>query len=68
MSGMKCSVPQPALSEQVNSGNRVVQMGLHEGSVHGKENLPQSAVHTLPEAPQDTTGLLGCKGTLLARG
>ena len=43
-------------------------MGPHQGSVEGKENLPQPAGHTPLNAPQDAIGLLGCQGTLLAHG
>ena len=40
----------------------------HQGSVEGKENLPRPAGHTPPNASQDTIGLLGSQGTLLAHG
>jgi len=43
-------------------------MGPHQGRVEGKENLPRPACHTLLDARQDTTGLLGIQGTLLAHG
>jgi len=45
-----------------------LQMGPHQGSVEGEENLPQPAGHTPPNAPQETIGLLGSQGTLLAHG
>jgi len=45
-----------------------LQMGPHQGSVEGQENLPRPAGHTPPNAPQDPIGLLGSQGTLLAQG
>jgi len=36
--------------------------------VEGEENLPRPAGHSLLKASQDPIGLLGNKGTLLARG
>ncbi|PKU47400.1 hypothetical protein llap_2302 [Limosa lapponica baueri] len=43
-------------------------MGPHQGRVEGENNLPRPVGHTLPDAPQDTIGLLGHKGTLSAHG
>jgi len=38
----------------------------HWGRVEGKDNVPQLIGHSLFKAPQDTLGILGHKGTLLA--
>ncbi|PKU36140.1 hypothetical protein llap_13557 [Limosa lapponica baueri] len=46
----------------------VLQMGPHQGSVKGQDNLSRPAGHILPDTPQDAIGLLGHKGTLLAHG
>ena len=43
-------------------------MGPPQGRTEGEENLPQPAGHTPLHAPQETTGLLGSQGTLLAHG
>jgi len=43
-------------------------MGSHQGRVEGEKNLPRPAGHTLLNAPQETIGLLGNQGTLLAHG
>ena len=40
--------------------------GPHQGRVEGEDHHPQPAGHALPNAPQDTIGLLGHKATLLA--
>jgi len=40
----------------------------YQGRVKGGDNLPRPAGHTLLNAPQNTIGLLGNKGTLLAHG
>ena len=42
--------------------------GLPRAEQRGKENLLWPAGHTLLDAPQDATGLLGSQGTLLAHG
>ena len=34
-------------------------MGPHQGRVEGKENLPQPAGHTPPNAPKNPIGFLG---------
>ena len=39
-----------------------------QGSVEAKDHLPPPADNTLPNAAQHTLGLLGHKGTVLARG
>ena len=36
--------------------------------VEGEDHLPQTAGNAVPNAPQDTVGLLGHKSTLLAHG
>jgi len=46
----------------------VLQMWPHQGRVERKDCLPQSTGHALFNAPQDTIGLLGHRGPLLARG
>jgi len=43
-------------------------MGPPQGRAEGQETLPRPAAHTLLNAPQDPTGLLGSQGTLLAHG
>jgi len=43
-------------------------MGPHQGTVEGEENLPRPTGHTPLNAPQETIGLLGSQGTLLAHG
>ena len=43
-------------------------LSLKVSTVEREENLPRPADHTLLNAPQDTTGLLGNKSTLLAYG
>jgi len=43
----------------------VLQMGSHQGSVEGEEDLPHPAGHTILDAPQDPIGFLGSQGTLL---
>jgi len=43
-------------------------MGPHQGTVEGEKNLPRLAGHTPLNAPQDSIGLLGSQGTLLAHG
>jgi len=40
----------------------------HQGRVEEEDHLPRPAGHTLFNAPQDTIGLRGHKGTLLAHG
>ena len=46
--------------------NTVLQMQSHQATVEREARLPRPAGHALFNAPQDTTGLLGRKGTLLA--
>ena len=41
--------------------NIVFQMWSYQGKVEGEKNLPQLAGHSLFNAPQDTTGILGHK-------
>ncbi|PKU30613.1 rna-directed dna polymerase from mobile element jockey-like [Limosa lapponica baueri] len=43
-------------------------MGPPQGRAEGQDDPPPPAGHTLPDAPQETIGLLGHKGTLLAHG
>ena len=43
-------------------------MWSHQGRVEGEENHSQPASHTPSNTPQDATGLLGHKGTVLAHG
>lgn len=40
----------------------------HQGRVEWEDHLAQPASHARFNAPQDTTGLLGHKGILLAHG
>jgi len=46
----------------------VLQMGPHQGSVEGKENLPRPAGHNPLDASQNPVSFLGNQGTLLAHG
>jgi len=46
----------------------VLQMWLPQGRVEGEDHLPCPAGHALFNIPQDTIGLLGHRGTLLAHG
>jgi len=43
-----------------------LQMGPQWGRAEGEETLPRPAAHTPLNASQETTGLLGSQGTLLA--
>jgi len=46
----------------------LLQMSPHQGRVKGKNHFLHPTDHTLSNASQDTIGLLGLKGTLLAHG
>ena len=43
-----------------------LQLGLHEGRIERDNHLPPPASYLSSDGTQDTTGLTGCKHTLLA--
>ena len=46
----------------------ISQMLSHQGRVDGEQILPQPTNHTPSNTPQDATGVLGHKGTVLVHG